>query len=126
MGLLEPSFRKWRIRINTKKCTVTLLSKRLLHYRCSTQLIKIFSKNIAWTKETKYLGATLDSKLTYRTNISYILRKANCGLRQLLPVLNKSSINDINLTLVIYKALLSFHVDICLPLMGLCCQHLHE
>jgi hypothetical protein len=58
--------------------------------------VKIFNENIVWTKETKYLGVTLDSKLTFRTHISCILRKANYRLRQLFPILNKSSTIDIN------------------------------
>jgi retron-type reverse transcriptase len=62
IGLLEPWFRKWRIQINTKKCTITLFSTRLRHCRSSTHQVKIFNENRAWTKETKCLGVTLDSK----------------------------------------------------------------
>jgi hypothetical protein len=68
--------------------------------------VKIFNENIAWTKETKYLGITLDARLTYRTHISCILRKANYRLRQMFPILNKSSAVDINLALIIFKSLL--------------------
>jgi hypothetical protein len=69
IALLEPWFRKWKIQVNTKKCTITLFSRRLRHYRGNMCPVKIFNENIAWTKETKYLGVTLDSKLTYRTHI---------------------------------------------------------
>ena len=116
--LLEPWFRKWRIHINAKKCTITLFSKRLRHQGCSKHQVKIFNKTISWTKETKYLGVTLDSKLTYRTHISCILRKANYRLRQLYPILNKSSTIDINLALVIYKSLLRSILSYASPAWG--------
>jgi hypothetical protein len=51
--LLEPWFRKWRIHVNTKKCAITLFSRRLRHYRGNICPVKVFNKNIAWTKETQ-------------------------------------------------------------------------
>jgi hypothetical protein len=83
---LEPWFRKSRIRINTQKCTITLFSKLLRHYRRSKRPVKIFNENIACTNETKYLGITFDSKLTYRTHISRMLRKATYRLGQLFHI----------------------------------------
>jgi hypothetical protein len=80
--------------------------------------VKIFNENIAWTKETKYLGIALDSKLTYRTHISCILRKANYRLRQMFPILNKSSTIDINLALIIYKSLLRSILTYACPVWG--------
>jgi hypothetical protein len=62
--------------------------------------VKAFIENITWTQETKYLGVTLDLKLTYKTHISCILRKAK--------QLNKSSTTDINLGLITYKSHVSF------------------
>jgi hypothetical protein len=104
-AIVEPWFRKWRIKINKKKCALTLFSRRLRHYLGNNCPVKFFNENIAWTKETQYLGVTLNSKLTYRTHISCISRKANYRLRQLFPILNKSSTIDINLALI-YKSLL--------------------
>jgi hypothetical protein len=42
---LEPWFRKWRIKINTQKCTITLFSRRLRHYRRSRCPVMIFDEN---------------------------------------------------------------------------------
>jgi hypothetical protein len=92
--------------------------KRLGHYWHTSLPVKIFN-------ETKYLGATLDSKLTYGTHIPWILRKANYRLRQLFPVLNKSSTIDINLALLIYKSLLFSILTYALCVV-LCCQHIHK
>jgi hypothetical protein len=95
IALSEPWFRKWRTQANTKKCTITLFSRRSRYYRGSMCPVKICNGNIAWTNETHYLGVTLDSKLTHGTHIS-CLHSA-----QLFPILNKSSTIDINLALII-------------------------
>jgi hypothetical protein len=50
-GLLEPWFRKLRIKINTQKCAITLFSRRLRHYRRSPCPVMIIDENIAWTSE---------------------------------------------------------------------------
>jgi hypothetical protein len=121
VALLEPSFRKWRIEINIGKCRTTLFSRRLHHYRHSPCPVTISDECIAWTSETKYLGVTLESKLTYKT---LILRKANNRLRQMFPILNKSSIVNINVGLIIYKSLLRYILTYASH-MGLCCQNLH-
>jgi hypothetical protein len=80
--------------------------------------VKMFNENILWTNETKYLGIILDSKLTFRTHIYNILRNANYRLRQLFPILNKSSTTDINLALVIYKSLLRSILTYASPVWG--------
>jgi hypothetical protein len=74
-SLLESWFQKGRKRTNTKKCTITLFSKRLRHYCRSRHPVNIFNDIIAWTNEIKYLGVTLDSKLTYRTHTSAFCEK---------------------------------------------------
>jgi hypothetical protein len=91
-------------------------SKRLRHYRSCTNPLKIFNENIVWANETKYLG--VDSKLTFRTHISRILRNANYRLRQLFPILNRSSTTDINLALVIYKSLFRSILTYASPVWG--------
>jgi hypothetical protein len=87
-------------------------------HRRSTHPVKIFNETIAWTNETKYLGITLDSKLTHRTHIACILRKANYRQRQLYPIVNKSSTIDIRLALVIYKSLLLSILTYASPVWG--------
>jgi hypothetical protein len=80
--------------------------------------VKIFNENIAWTKETQYLGVTVDSKLTYSTHLPRILHQANYRLRQLFPILNQSSTIDINLALIIYKSLLRSKWTYACPVWG--------
>jgi hypothetical protein len=90
----------------------------LRHYRGGGRPVRIFNENIAWTTATTYLGVTLDSKLTYRTHISCIPPKANYRLRQLFPILNRSSTIDINIALIIYKSLLCSILTYASPIWG--------
>jgi hypothetical protein len=80
--------------------------------------IKIFNKNAVWTRETKYLGVTLDSKLTCKARIASLMRKANCRLRQLFPVPNKPSTADENLALTVHKSLLQSILTYASPAWG--------
>jgi hypothetical protein len=116
VALSVPWFRKWRIKINTEKCTITLFSRRLRHYRCSPCPVMISDWNIASTSETKCLGVTLDSKPTHKTHISCILQEANNRQRQLFPIPNKTYTLDINLALIIYKSLLGSILTYASPL----------
>jgi hypothetical protein len=73
-----------------------LFSKRLTDFRKDLPPLKIFHTNItAWKNEIKYFGVILDSKLTYKSHINKSLTKANYRIRQLIPLLNKSSAIDI-------------------------------
>jgi hypothetical protein len=112
VALLEPWFRKWWIKINTQKSTITLFNKRSRQYRRSPCPVIISAENITWT------SVTFDSKLSYKTHISCILLKANNSLRQIFPILNKSSIIDINLALIIYKPLLRSILTYASPVWG--------
>jgi hypothetical protein len=51
-------------------------------------------------------------------HISSLLRKANCRLRQIFPILNKSSTTDVNLALIVYKSLLRSIVTYASPAWG--------
>jgi hypothetical protein len=106
IALLEPWLRKWRIQINTQKSTVTLFSKRQTHLRGSVSPVTLFKEHIPWTKQLKYLGITLDLMLTFKAHITCTLQKLNHRLKQLHPILNRSSTIDINFALIIYKSLL--------------------
>jgi hypothetical protein len=53
-GLSEPWFRKWRIRNNTNKCTITPFSKRLRHcHRCTRPVEMLLTKTeLGLTKQS--------------------------------------------------------------------------
>jgi hypothetical protein len=127
VALLEPLFRKWRIKINTQICAITLFSRWLRHYRRRPCPVMIFDENIAWTSETNFLGVTFVSKISYKTYISCILQEAKNRLRQLYPILNKSYTIDINLALIVYKSLIRSILTYASPVWAYAAKtHLNE
>jgi hypothetical protein len=95
-----------------------LFSKRLTDCREDLPPFKIFRRNIAWKNDIKYIGVILDSKLTCKSHIRKSLTKANHRLRQLYPLLNKSSAIDINLALTVYKTLIRPIITYAAPAWG--------
>jgi hypothetical protein len=83
---------------------IALFSRRLCHYRHSTQAVTIFSENSL--VRTKCHGVTPDSDQTHRKHLSCITRRQNCRLKELFPILNKSSNVDNNSALIISKSLI--------------------
>jgi hypothetical protein len=61
LNLGETWFEKWRIRINkNKSCSITFILRK-----SSTPDVTINDIQIPRNKEIKYLGMTIDSKLTW-------------------------------------------------------------
>jgi hypothetical protein len=73
---------------------------------------------MTFTNQVKYLGVTLDTKLTYKYHISKLLCKANHRLRQLNPFLSKSFPVNTNQALTIYKSLIRSALTYAAPAWG--------
>jgi hypothetical protein len=118
LALLEPWLLNWRIQINIHKSSVTIFSKRRNHLRGPLSPVTLFNQYIPWINNPKYLGVTLDSKMTFKLHITHTLRKLNYRLRQLYPIINRSSSIDIHLALTIYKALIRPIMTYACPVWG--------
>lgn len=97
---LEIYYRKWKIKINSDKTKLIYLSKKKDKPK---QPITFYNNIIQTEKQCVYLGVTLDTKLTYNNHIKKITGKAHGAIRELYPILAKSSPLDIKLKILIYK-----------------------
>ncbi|GBN82199.1 putative RNA-directed DNA polymerase from transposon X-element [Araneus ventricosus] len=61
----------WKIKVNADKCQAVYFTRR----RKVPDPPKLYRRAIKWSKETKYLGVTLDSRLTYDNHITNINKK---------------------------------------------------
>jgi len=61
IDIAVPWFNEWKITVNPTKTTTILFSNK---DTSRINKIKMNNKNIKWSK---YLGVTLDQKLTYKT-----------------------------------------------------------
>jgi hypothetical protein len=118
LALMEPWLLNWRIQININKSSVTIFSKRRNHLKGPLSPVTLFNQHLPWINNPKYLGVTLDPKMTFKLHITHTLRKLNYRLRQLYPIINRSSSIDIHLALTIYKALIRPIMTYASPVWG--------
>ena len=67
-------FHKWKIKLNDSKTEAVLFTKRRLNVNSH---IKVNGHPLAWLDEVKYLGITLDSKLTFTSHVKKKFRKCH-------------------------------------------------
>lgn len=89
LNTLTQWFCTWRIKINTKKTTAILFSRR----RRSKRPDEIIVENIkiSWTGQAKYLEVTLDSQLTFTQHTKQINQKIAWTTKILHPFINPKS-----------------------------------
>ena len=95
-------FRKWRISLNAEK------TKAVCFTKCSLKRIpKLSLKGVTldYQSKVKYLGVTMDQKLTWNQHIKHTKAKAIGRTMQLFPLL-KSRVINIRRKIHIYKALI--------------------
>jgi len=79
---------KWRLKLNIDKTEAIIFgSKRKKHLR----QIKIQNQAVKWKNQIKYLGVTMDSKLTMNGHIKTTTQKAKGVRASLYPILNRNS-----------------------------------
>lgn len=100
---LEEWFATWRIQVNANKSAAMFFSKRR---REPDREITIFGQPIPWKNETKYLGVTLDRKLTWKAHTDSCLNKGNMAAAHLYPLLNRRSKLSAKTKLRLYKVII--------------------
>lgn len=100
---LENWFRTWRLEINPDKSSAILLTKRR-HQPDGN--ISIFGRPIPWRNQVKYLGVTLDSKLTWGPHIDSCTNRAKAATAALYPLINRRSKLSVDNKLRIYKSII--------------------
>ncbi|KAI8427039.1 hypothetical protein MSG28_014680 [Choristoneura fumiferana] len=97
-------FRLWRIEVNPAKSSAILFTRKIrIDLTSLITPIRLFDSPIPWTKKVKYLGVTLDSRMTFRPHIKLVRDRAAFIMGRLYPMLNKSSKLSFRNKLTIYK-----------------------
>lgn len=63
----------------------------------------ILGTNINWSSNAKYLGVTIDKRLTLNSHIQNTIQKAKCARAALYPLINNHSPIPITVRLTIFK-----------------------
>lgn len=93
----------WRIKVNNDKTVATLFTRK---HKITPPLLHILNKSIEWNNRAKYLGITMDSKLTWAAHIDQALRKGQIALSNLYPLLARRSKLSTKNKLLLYKAII--------------------
>lgn len=99
---LELWLQKWKIKLNVAKSQATIFTK--CYSRPHTN-ITLLQTPIPWTSTVKYLGVTLDCRLTWLPHINTKIKKGYRRLHLLYPLIKSSALNY-KVKVNIYKTLI--------------------
>jgi hypothetical protein len=113
---LERWLSEWRIAIKVSKSSAMLVAKT---DRCipKPRAVQLFGEPIEWVDDFRYLGVTLDKRLTWSKHIDQVRKKAAQRLGTLGPLLNRSGLSIRN-GVLLYKQLIRPMMDYACPSGG--------
>jgi hypothetical protein len=114
LSSLERWLSEWRIAINVSKSSAMLFAKSGWRFS-QPRTVQLFGEPIKWVDETRYLGVTLDKRLTWSKHIDQVRKKAAQRLGILGPLLNRRSGLSIRNGVLLYKQLIRPMVDYACP-----------
>ncbi|GBO14616.1 hypothetical protein AVEN_246993-1 [Araneus ventricosus] len=92
---------RWKVQVNSDKCQSVYFTWR----RSTPNPPKLYRRSIPWKDETKYLGVTLDKRLTYKTHVAEVKNKVTAVNKKLYYVMGKNSKLSLKNKLLLYKTL---------------------
>ncbi|GBL84891.1 putative RNA-directed DNA polymerase from transposon X-element [Araneus ventricosus] len=104
----------WKIKVNADKCQAVYFTKR----RKVPDPPKLYRRAISWSKDTKYLGVTLDSRLTYDKHITNVFKQTRSTKARLYPLLGRNSKLSLQNKLLLYKTILRPKMTYASPVWG--------
>lgn len=103
---LENWYTLWRIRINVTKSVAVLFTRQVTHKKTNHESLTLFDDEIPEAKSAKYLGVTLDHRLTWTKHVQEVANKANQRLGMLYPLIrSRNGLSMLNCT-IIYKSII--------------------
>ncbi|GFT63776.1 RNA-directed DNA polymerase from mobile element jockey [Trichonephila clavipes] len=102
LKLLETFFDTWKIKINIDKTIAVLFTNRKTQPTPPT----LYSTQLQWSQSTKYLGLTLDKKLTWKQHIIQTRDKFRRAQRAIFPLIGRNSELNLYNKLLLYTAVL--------------------
>jgi hypothetical protein len=115
LNTLELWLRECRIAMNVSKSTVLHFAKTA---RCiqRPRPVQLFGEPIQWVDTARYLGATLDTRLTWLAHVNQVRRMGAQRLGVLAPLLNRRSGLSIKNSVLLYKQLIRRMIDYACPI----------
>jgi hypothetical protein len=115
LGRLELWLRNWRIAINVSKSTAVLLAKAARRVR-QPRPVQFLGEPIQWVQTARYLGVTLDTRLTWSAQVNQMRKRAAQRLGVLGPFLIRRSSLSVRNDVLLYKQLIRPMMDYAFPI----------
>jgi hypothetical protein len=105
--------RKWRFAINVSKSMAMPFTRRRIQ---NPRPVALFGEPIVWVDTARYVGVTLDKRLTWSSHIDQVRKKASQRLGVLGPLLNRSSSLSIRNGVLLFRQLIRPMMDYACPI----------
>ncbi|VVC28136.1 Endonuclease/exonuclease/phosphatase,Reverse transcriptase domain [Cinara cedri] len=102
LDLMSDWYKKWRIKVNQSKSLHTTFTIRILYFPS----VSLDNIQLPPSQSAKYLGLTIDRRLTWSHHIKIKKLALNARLRILKTLISNNKHNSLNVKLLIYKSLL--------------------
>ncbi|GFU76661.1 RNA-directed DNA polymerase from mobile element jockey [Trichonephila clavipes] len=126
LARLEHWLSIWKIALNVEKTEAVFFSH---HIKKKSPNIYIQNKHIPWSQSTKYLGVTLDKRLTFRQHLIQLRKNFRISVAKIYPLISRNSFFFISQKQIAYLyANFKTHPDLRLPNLGSCSplQHINQ
>jgi hypothetical protein len=101
---LSTYFKQWKIKINAAKSQAIYFTRCWSPRKLPTAHIRVGSHPIPWSTEVKYLGVTLDNRLTFTGYTAKSIEKSEKVFRILYSFFNRKSKLKLHNKLLLYKS----------------------
>jgi len=105
---------EWRIAINVSNSTATIFARTGRRF-IQPRPVTLFGEPIEWVYRTRYLGVTLDTRLTWKPHIDQVRKRTAQRMGMLGPHLNTKSDLSVRNGVLLYKQLIRPMVDYACP-----------
>lgn len=100
---LESYYRKWKIKVNPLKTQAIFFTWKRSQRNLPQRQVTVCGHAVPWSDEVKYLGLTLDPKLTFGKHIERSLEKSCKLTKSLYCLVNRRSRLHMDKKLLLYK-----------------------
>lgn len=100
------------LRLSTKSSAIIFRGRKIV---VLTDDLRISNEMIPWREKIKYLGVTLDEKLSGRGEVDRIMVKCSKGLNILRCLVGTSWWGDPKSLMLIFNSLIRSHIDYASP-----------
>ena len=111
---LQQWLSEWRISINVSKSNAKIFTRAVWRF-IQPRPVTLFREPIEWVDTARYLGVTLDTRLTWLPHIDQVRKRNAQRMGMLGPLLNRKSDLSVTNRVLLYKQLIQPLMDYTCP-----------